>query len=155
MALMNSIFHEYLDKFVIVFIDDILIYSKSHDEHKEHLRITLQKLRDEKLYVKFPECEFWLSEVLFLGHVVSEKGVEVDPNKIETVVNWASPENVSELRSFLGMAGYYKRFVEGFFSIARPLTKLLPKGVTYTWSKKCQERSRSLRGSLLLHQYWH
>jgi hypothetical protein len=124
MDLMNRVFHEYLDRFVIVFIDDILVYSKSLEEHEDHLRIVLQILRDKKLYAKLKKCEFWLNQVVFLGHVVSKDGITVDPSKIEAVVSWDRPTNVSEVRSFLGLAGYYRRFVEGFSRIAAPLTHL-------------------------------
>ena len=122
MDLMNRVFHEYLDRFVIVFIDDILIFSKSMEEHEEHLRNVFQILREKKLYAKFKRCEFWLDQVVFLGHVISKAGISVDPSKVEVVVDWARPTNVSEIRSFLGLAGYYRRFVEGFSCIAAPLT---------------------------------
>ncbi|CAL1356475.1 unnamed protein product [Linum trigynum] len=100
MALMNRVLHEYLDKFVIVFIDDILIYSESQEEHERHLRLVLQKLKEEKLYAKFSKYEFWLEEVLFLGHVVSGRGVEVDPKKSEAVMNWVPPKNVAKFGVF-------------------------------------------------------
>ena len=108
MSLMNGIFNPYLDLFVIVFIDDILIYLKSRKEHEEHLRIVLEVLRDKKLYAKFSKYEFWLDSVSFLGHVVSKDGVMVDPSKIETVKNWVRPTNVSEIRSFVALASYYR-----------------------------------------------
>ena len=107
MSLMNGIFKPYLDLFVIVFIDDILVYSKRKKEHEEHLRIVLEMLREKKLYAKFSKCEFWLDAVS-LGHVVSKDGVMVDPSKIETVKNWVRPTNVSEIRSFVGLARYYR-----------------------------------------------
>ncbi|KAL4014045.1 hypothetical protein IC575_026235 [Cucumis melo] len=110
MDLMNRVFREFLDTFVIVFIDDILIYSKTEAEHEEHLRMVLQTLRDNKLYAKFSKCEFWLKQVSFLGHVVSKAGVSVDPAKIEAVTGWTRPSTVSEVRSFLGLADYYRRF---------------------------------------------
>ena len=122
MDLMNRVFHEYLDRFVFVLIDDILVYSKSQEEHEEHLRMVLQILRDKKLYAKLKKCEFWLNQVVFLGHVISRDGITVDPSKIEAIVNWDVPTNVSVVRSFLGLAGYYRRFVEGFSRIATPLT---------------------------------
>ncbi|KAL0551316.1 hypothetical protein IC582_010402 [Cucumis melo] len=115
MDLMNRVFREFLDTFVIVFIDDILIYSKTEAEHEEHLRMVLQTLRDNKLYAKFSKCEFWLKQVSFLGHVVSKAGVSVDPAKIEAVTGWTRPSTVSEVRSFLGLAGYYRRACEDSF----------------------------------------
>ena len=131
MYLMNSVFMPELDKFVVVFIDDILIYSKNEEEHAEHLRIVLQRLREHKLYAKFSKCEFWLKRVQFLGHVISEDGISVDPSKIQDVLNWKTPEFVSEIRSFLGLAGYYRRFVQDPSKIARPMTELLKKGVKF------------------------
>ena len=124
MSLMNGIFKPYLDLFVIIFIDDILIYSKSKKEHEEHLRIVLEVLREKRLYAKFSKCEFWLNSVSVLGHVVSKDGVMVDPSKIETVRNWVRPTNVSEIRSFVGLASYYHRFLKGYSSIASQLTTL-------------------------------
>src|SRR5579859_7747697 len=114
MYLMNKVFMEYLDKFVVVFIDDILIYSKSEEEHEEHLRLALQKLRENQLYAKFSKCEFWINEVQFVGHVISKGGVAMDLGKVRDVLNWEPSQNVKEIRSFLGMAGYYRRFIEGF-----------------------------------------
>ncbi|KAA3461490.1 Retrotransposon protein [Gossypium australe] len=112
-------------KFVVVFIDDILIYSQEENEHAEHLRTILQILRDNQLYAKCSKSEFWLKKVGFLGHIVSGDGVRVDPSKISAIVDWKPPKNVSEVRSFLGLAGYYRRFAKGFSMIATPMTKLL------------------------------
>nr|GEY29083.1 uncharacterized protein [Tanacetum cinerariifolium] len=126
--LMNRIFHEYLNKFVIVFIDDILVYSKSEEEHKQHLRIVLEILRQKKLYAKFSKCEFWLQQVSFLGHIVSANGITMDPSKVEAITKWQRPTTVTEVRSFLGLAGYYRRFVEGFSRLALPLTQPMRKG---------------------------
>ncbi|KAL5563785.1 hypothetical protein UlMin_033532 [Ulmus minor] len=148
MDLMNRVFKEFLDKFVIVFIDDILIYSKTKEEHDEHLRITLRTLEEHKLYAKFSKCEFWLDKVHFLGHVVSKDGVSVDPAKIEAVSKWPAPTNVTEIRSFLGLAGYYRRFVEGFSSLAAPLTALTKKGKKYEWTGKCEESFQELKRRL-------
>jgi len=124
MDLMNRVFKPYLDSFVVVFIDDILIYSSSREEHEQHLRSVLHTLKNNQLYAKFSKCEFWLDLVAFLGHVVSAEGIKVNPKKIEAVQNWPRPNSATEMRSFLGLAGYYRRFVEGYSSIASPLTKL-------------------------------
>nr|ABA98150.1 retrotransposon protein, putative, Ty3-gypsy subclass [Oryza sativa Japonica Group] len=133
MNLMNKIFMEYLDQFVVVFIDDILIYSRNEEEHAEHLRLIMEKLRNPQLFAKFSKCEFWLDRVAFLGHVISSNGVEVDPSKVEAVLAWNPPKNVSEIRSFLGLAGYYRRFIEGFSKLARPMTELLKKEKKFEW----------------------
>ena len=148
MDLMNQVFQLYLDRFVIVFIDDILVYSGSSEEHSEHLRIVLQTLRERQLYAKLSKCQFWLDRVAFLGHVISAEGVSVDPQKIEAVVNWKPPKNVLEVRSFLGLAGYYRKFVEGFSKIAAPLTKLTRKDVKYDWVDACQQSFEELKGRL-------
>ena len=120
MDLMNHVFQPYLDQFVIVFIDDILVYSKSQEEHEQHLRIVLQTLQEKQLYAKFSKCEFWLEKVVFLGHVVPSEEIFVDPNKVKAVFNWSCPTNVAKIRSFLGLAGYCRRFVEGFSQIVAP-----------------------------------
>jgi len=127
MDLMNRVFREFINQCVVVFIDDILIYSRSREEHEKHLRTILQILRENKLYGNLKKCEFWLEEVPFLGHVVSKDGVSVDPSRVEAVVNWARPPTIRETRSFLGLAGYYRRFVEGFSSLVAPLTRLTKK----------------------------
>ncbi|KAL4020671.1 hypothetical protein IC575_019452 [Cucumis melo] len=149
MDLMNRVFREFLDTFVIVFIDDILIYSKTKVEHEEHLRMVLQTLRDNKLYAKFSKCEFWLKQVSFLGHVVSKAGVSVDPAKIEAVTSWTRPSTVSEVRSFLGLAGYYRRFVENFSRIATRLTQLTRKRAPFVWSKACDDSFQNLKQKLV------
>jgi hypothetical protein len=118
MYLMNKVFMEYLDKFVVVFIDDILVFSKMK-EHKKHLRLVLEQLQSNKLYAKFSKCEFWLTKVTFLGHVISAGGVSVDPSKVMDVLNWMPPTTASEIRSFLGVAGYYRQFIKDFSKIAK------------------------------------
>ena len=131
MDLMHRIFQPYLDHFIVVFVDDILIYSQSEMEHEYHLSIVLQLLRDHRLYAKLSKCEFWLTEVRFLGHVVSASGVSVDPEKVEAVMSWERPKSVFEIRSFLGLAGYYRRFIEDFSMIATPMTRLIRKEVKF------------------------
>ncbi|WVZ80154.1 LOW QUALITY PROTEIN: hypothetical protein U9M48_027653 [Paspalum notatum var. saurae] len=147
MYMMNSVFMNELDKFVVVFIDDILIYSKNEEEHREHLRIVLTRLREHKLYAKFSKCAFWLKEVSFLGHILSEKGPLI-PKKVESVLNWKQPESVTEIRSFLGLAGYYRRFIKDFSKTAKPMTSLTKKNAKYTWSPNCEEAFQSLKRSL-------
>ena len=148
MDLMNRVFRFYLDKCVVVFIDDILVYSSSYLEHEKHLRKVLEILRENKLYAKLDKCEFWLKEVIFLGHVISAGGICVDPGKVEAVLKWEKPTNVTEIRSFLGLAGYYRRFIEGFSTIASPLTKLTRKEVRFNWSKECEESFQELKRRL-------
>ena len=122
MCLMNSVLNKYLDKFVLVFIDDILVYSKNEEEHREHLRIVLQTLKENKLYAKFSKCEFYKDKIQSLGHIISEKGLAVDPKKIKAIKEWPVPTYVSVVRSFMGISGYYYRFVERFSAIAHHIT---------------------------------
>ncbi|GKE37733.1 putative reverse transcriptase domain-containing protein [Tanacetum coccineum] len=131
MDLMNRVCKPYLDKFVIVFIDDILIYSKDEKEHEEHLKAILELLKKEKLYAKFSKCEFWIPKVQFLRHVIDSRGIHVDPAKIESIKDWASPKTPMEIRQFLGLAGYYRRFIKGFLKIAKSMTKLTQKGIKF------------------------
>ena len=112
--LMHRVFQPYLDQFIVVFVDDILIHSKSEEDHEGHLRIVLQTLREHQLYAKFSKCEFWLTKVRFLGHVVSASGVFVDLEKVEAVMSWERPKSIFEIRNFLGLARYYRRFIEDF-----------------------------------------
>ncbi|KAI3797604.1 hypothetical protein L1987_32864 [Smallanthus sonchifolius] len=148
MDLMNRVCKPYLDKFVIVFIDDILIYSKTKADHEEHLRLVLDLLKKEQLYAKFSKCEFWLKEVQFLGHIVNDKGIHVDPAKIETVKNWNAPKTPTEVRSFLSLAVYYRRFISNFSKIAVPLTALTHKGKAYEWGPKQEEAFQTLKHKL-------
>ncbi|KAJ0937111.1 putative nucleotidyltransferase, Ribonuclease H [Helianthus annuus] len=148
MDLMNRVCKPMLDKSVIVFIDDILVYSKSEAEHVCHLRKILDTLRREKLYAKFTKCAFWLREVQFLGHLISADGVLVDPSKIEAVTKWSPPRNPSEIRSFLGLAGYYRRFIQDFSKIALPLTKLTRKEEKFVWGIKQEEAFQTLKEKL-------
>nr|AAQ56440.1 putative polyprotein [Oryza sativa Japonica Group]AAQ56491.1 putative polyprotein [Oryza sativa Japonica Group] len=149
MNLMNKVFMEFLDKFVVVFIDDILIYSKSEEEHEQHLRLVLEKLKEHQLYAKFSKCDFWLSEVKFLGHVITAQGVAVDPSNVESVTKWTPPKTVSQIRSFLGLAGYYRRFIENFSKIARPMTQLLKKDEKFKWSVECNQSFEELKKKLV------
>ncbi|KAI3724555.1 hypothetical protein L2E82_36336 [Cichorium intybus] len=148
MDLMNRVFKPYLDRFVIVFIDDILIYSKSKADHERHLRLTLQTLQGNQLYAKFSKCEFWLNEVQFLGHIVSDKGILVDPAKVEAVNNWKAPRTPKEIRSFLGLAGYYRRFISNFSKIALPLTFFTCKGTPFDWGPKQEDAFQTLKQRL-------
>ncbi|WVZ96439.1 hypothetical protein U9M48_042077 [Paspalum notatum var. saurae] len=148
MYMMNSVFMEYLDKFVVIFIDDILIYSKTEEEHEEHLRLVLQRLREHKLYAKFSKCDFWIEEVKFLGHIISNGGIAVDQSKVSEVQNWKIPEDVKGIRSFLGLAGYYRRFIEGFSKIAKPMTALLEKNIKFQWTSACQKAFEELKKRL-------
>jgi hypothetical protein len=145
MYLMNSIFMPELDKFVIVFIDDILVYSKNKEEHAEHLHIILSYLREHQLYAKFSKCEFWLNEVPFLGHVLSVEGVVVDPGKVGDILDWKPPTTIHQVRSFLGMAGYYRRFILNLSKILKPITKLLKIQVKFVWSSECEKAFQTLK----------
>ncbi|GJZ24389.1 putative nucleotidyltransferase, ribonuclease H [Tanacetum coccineum] len=148
MDLMNRVCKPYLDKFVIVFIDDILIYSKDKKEHEEHLKAILELLKKEELYAKFSKCEFWIPKVQFLGHVIDCQGIHVDPAKIESIKDWASPKTPMEIRQFLGLAGYYRRFIEGFSKIAKPMTKLTQKKVAFEWGDKQEAAFQTLKNKL-------
>ncbi|GJX14934.1 putative reverse transcriptase domain-containing protein [Tanacetum coccineum] len=148
MDLMNRVCRPYLDKFVIVFIDDILIYSKTKEEHDAHLRLILELLKKEELYAKFSKCDFWLSKVQFLGHVIDSEGIHVDPAKIESIKDWESPKTPTEIRQFLGLAGYYRRFIEGFSKIAKPMTKLTQKSVKFNWGEKEETALQTLKPKL-------
>jgi hypothetical protein len=148
MYLMNKMFMEYLDKFVVVFIDDILIFSKTEEEREKHLRMVLERLRSNQLYAKFTKCEFWLTEVAFLRHVISAGGVSVDPSKVTDVLNWMPPMNALEIQSFLGLAGYYRRFIKDFSKIAKPMTRLLEKNKDLDWTEECQASFEELKRRL-------
>nr|GFA46094.1 putative reverse transcriptase domain-containing protein [Tanacetum cinerariifolium] len=155
MDLMNRVCKPYLDRFVIVFIDDILIYSKNIKEHEGHLKLILKLLKEEELYGKFSKCEFWLSKVQFLGHVIDSGGIHVDPAKIEAIKDWESPKTPTEIRQFLGLAGYYQRFIEGFSKIARPMAKLTQKSVKFDWEEKAKAAFQLIEAKAdLKRPYW-
>jgi hypothetical protein len=143
--LMNSIFMLEMDQYVVVFIDDILVYSKSMGEHEENLWLVLQQLREHQLYAKFSKREFWIKGVPFLGHVVSPEGFTVDPGKVKEVLEWNMPTTVSEVRCLLGLVGYYRRFIPNFSKIVKPITELLKNGNKYVWSDACDEAFKHLK----------
>ena len=148
MDLMNHVFRPYVDQFVVVFIDDILVYSKDREDHDTHLRVVLETLKKEQLHAKLSKCEFWLGEVSFLGHIVSEEGIRVDPKKIKVIIEWKPPRNVTEVCSFLGLAGYYKKFNKGFSMTAAPMIRLLQKNVRFECNEKYQSIFEKLKAFL-------
>jgi hypothetical protein len=143
--LMNSVFMPELDKFVVVFIDDILIYSKSKEEYATHLRVVLTRLWEHKLYAKFSKCEFWLDQVPFLGHILSAEGVAVDPGQVKDILEWKPPTTIHLVRCFLGMAGYYRWFIPDFSKISKPIIELLKKNVKFNWIPECNEAFEKLK----------
>ena len=145
MNLMHRVFQPYLYQFVVVFVNDILIYSQSEEEHEDHLWIVLHALRDHQLYAKFNKCEFWLIEVKFLGHFVSASGVLVNLKKVAVVMSWESPKSVFEIPNFLGLEGYYRRFIEDFSQLAAPMTRLTQKGVKFEWDDLCEKAFKELK----------
>jgi hypothetical protein len=134
MCLMNNVLNKFLDKFVLVFIDDILIYSKNREEHEEHIILVMQVLREHQLYAKFIKCDFLKKKIHYLGHVMSKEGVAVDPDKIRSIMEWPTPKDVSNIRSFMGLAGYYRIFIKGFSKIGCPITALQKKGTKFLWT---------------------
>jgi hypothetical protein len=145
MYLINKVIMEYLEKFIVVFIDDILVYSRSEEEHEEHLHLALQKLGEHRLYTKLSKCEFWMKQVAFLGHVISKGGISVDPSKVQDVLSWNAPTSVGDIQSFLGLAGYYLRFIEGFSKISKPMTELLEKDKKFEWTSTCEASFQELK----------
>jgi len=140
MNLMNKVFQLYLDQFVVVFIDDILIYSNNKKAHDNHLRKLLKLLREKQLYAKFKKCEFWLEHFAFLGHIISKERVSLNPMKVETIEIWPRPTSVTEVHNFLRLADYYQRFVKKFSRIAVPLTQLIIKSMELV-CRENQEKS--------------
>jgi hypothetical protein len=147
MNLKNKVFMIWTDS--SWFSSTIFFYSKSDSDHEEHLRLVLQKLRDNQLYAKYSKCEFWIGEVPFLGHIISNGGISLDPAKVKEIVVWSIPTTVIEIRSFLGLVGYYRRFIEGFSKIAKPMTSLLQKGREFKWDEKCQDSFDQLKKRLM------
>jgi hypothetical protein len=146
-TLVNDIFRDWLDDFVVVYIDDILIYSGSLDKHVEHLRKVFQRLRENKLYAKLEKCEFEVMEVDFLGHRITQKGLKMDDHKVKAILDWELPKSVPALKSFLGLASYYRKFIKNFAKMAAPLTNLLKKSVgIYEWDGACDEAFGTLKG---------
>jgi hypothetical protein len=145
MDMMNRVFHDYLDQFTVVFINDILIYLRMSEEHKEHLWKALERLWREKLYAKLKKCEFWLDNVSFLGHVISGEGVAVDPKKLKAVVEWARLTSVFEIQSLLGLASYYQCFIKGFPKLSGPLTTLTRKNAHFVWTDECEQCFQELK----------
>ena len=157
MKMMNGIFREYLDEFVIIFIDDILVYSKTkedHKSHKRHLRAVLGRLREHKLFAKLSKCSFWQKIIGFLGHIVSDQGVSVDQDKIKCIREWTQTKNAMEVRSFLGLVGYYRKFVKGFSSLAQPMTQLTGKDVKFAWLRLVKRVSQPSKTCFLVHRSW-
>jgi hypothetical protein len=144
-CLMNGVFWEYLDKFVIVFLNEILVYSKSKKEHEHHLRMVLQVLREHQLYAKLSKCSFYQNRIHYLGYIISEEGIEVDPENIEAIKGWTTTKNLTEFRSFMGLASYYRRFIAWFSRIAHPITSLQRKGVKFQWTTKCEKSFQQLK----------
>jgi hypothetical protein len=138
MYLMNKVFMEYLDKVVIMFIDDILVYSSCEEEHEERLHLVLQKLQGRRLYAKLSKCEFRLKQVAFLGHIISKGGISMDPSKIQDVLSWNAPMSVGNIWSFPRLADYYRRFIKGFSKITEPMTELLEKDKKFKWIPSCE-----------------
>jgi hypothetical protein len=138
MYLMNKVFMEYLDKVVIMFIDEILVYSSCEEEHEERLHLVLQKLQGRRLYAKLSKCEFRLKQVAFLGHIISKGGISMDPSKIQDVLSWNAPMSVGNIRSFPRLADYYRRFIKGFSKITEPMTELLEKDKKFKWIPSCE-----------------
>jgi hypothetical protein len=149
MNTMNRVFIDYLDQFIVVFINDILIYLKTSKEHMEHLRKALERLRRDQLYVKLEKCEFWLDSMSFLGQVISGEGVAVDPKKVKAVVDWTRPTSIFEIQSFLRLAGYYRHFIEVFSKLSEPLAALTKKNAHLVWTDKCEHSFQELNKQLV------
>ncbi|XP_020272529.1 uncharacterized protein LOC109847709 [Asparagus officinalis] len=146
---MNLVFYDVLNKFVEVFIDDILVYSKSEAEHAEYLWYVLKTLRQHQLFAKYSKCQFWLDRIAFLGHMVSGDGISVDLEKVSVVKDWHIPKSVSDIKSFLGLAGYYRRFIRDFLKISEPMTRLTRKDIKFIWPDACEQVFEELKSRLI------
>ena len=146
--LMSRVFREFLSKFVVVFVDDILVFSKNEEEHALHLREVLETLGAHQLKAKFAKCQFWRKEVRFLGHVVSKEGIAVDPAKVVAIQDWKTPKNATEVRSFLGLAGYYRKFIKDVAKISAPLTRSTNKNLNFSWDVDCDDAFQRLKRAL-------
>ena len=135
----NNVFIKYIDKFVPVFLEDILIYCKNEQEHEEHLRLTLKLLRERKLYAKLRKCDFYKDRIHYLRHIVAEEGISIDPGNIEAIMNWPTPRNVTDVISFMGLTRYYRGLIEGFSKVSHSITSLKKKGIKFEWTPKCEE----------------
>lgn len=148
-SLMNQVFRDYfLRKFVLVFFDNILVYSESLEQHLRHLQIVLQLLRTNKLFAKRSKCQFGQAKVEYLGHIISDRGVATDPEKVECMQNWPKPQNVKQLRGFLGLIGYYRKFVKGYGLLSKPLTSLLKKD-GFKWNPEADEAFQKLKTAMI------
>jgi hypothetical protein len=144
-CLMNGIFINYLDKFFIVFLDDILVYSNSKEEHEHYLILVLQLLREHQLYAKISKCYVYQEPIHYLGHIISEQGITINPEKIEAIRGWKTPMNVSKVRYFMGLVGYYKRFRAGFSNIVHPITSFQNKGIKFELTSQCEDNFNLLK----------
>jgi hypothetical protein len=151
-SVMNELFRPYLHKFVLIYLDDILIYSRSVDEHKRHLRIVLSTLQENEFYAKLSKCHIGKSELIYLGHVVSKEGLEVDPKKIEVVKNWPTQQDAGQVRSFVGLANYFRKFIQAFSVMIAPLTDLTKKKVPWNWTEACEQKDLN---KISLHRSFH
>ena len=135
---MDEVFQDYLDKFMIVYLDDIVVYSKNVDEHLHHLQLIFNRLREHKLYAKLEKCQFMQKQIKFLGHLVSADGIRVNPDKVKAIVDWPTPTTVKDIRSFLGISGYYRKFIQNYSKVAAPLTELLKDEQRFKWGEEQQ-----------------
>ncbi|KAL0282359.1 UNVERIFIED_CONTAM: Retrovirus-related Pol polyprotein from transposon [Sesamum angustifolium] len=153
-TLMNQVLHGFLNEFVVVYLDDIVVYSGTLAEHVEHLRQVLTRLREHELYAKVSKCSFAQESISFLGHIVERGRIRMDPKKVQAIEEWRPPSDVHDLRSFLGLANYYRRFVKGYSEIARPLTDLLKKTETWDWTPQCQVAFDNLKRAIVTDPCW-